>query len=109
MKFGKRKQQLYTSRCRFSSRISVGFWVLPAASMKVTVFWDVAPCSLVEIDRCFRGIALMMEAVSTSETSVNFYQTTWRNIAEDSHLHLGFRPLGLYSSFCFDILFIFIL
>jgi hypothetical protein len=38
----------------------------------------------------FRGaccwvIALMMEAVITSETSVNFYQTTWRNIPEDSH------------------------
>jgi hypothetical protein len=32
-------------------------------------------------------IALMMEAVSTSETSVSFYQTTRRNIAEDSHLH----------------------
>jgi hypothetical protein len=31
-------------------------------------------------------IALMMEAVSTSETSVNFYQTTWRYITEDSHL-----------------------
>jgi hypothetical protein len=29
----------------------------------------------------------MMEAVSTSEMSVNFYQTTWRNIPEDSHLH----------------------
>jgi hypothetical protein len=28
-----------------------------------------------------------MEAVSTSETSVNFYQTTWRNIPEESHLH----------------------
>jgi hypothetical protein len=28
-------------------------------------------------------IALMMEAVSTFETSVNFYQTTRRNIPED--------------------------
>jgi hypothetical protein len=26
-----------------------------AASMKITVFWDVAPCSLVKIDRRFRG------------------------------------------------------
>jgi hypothetical protein len=32
-------------------------------------------------------IALMMEAASTSETSVNFYQTTRRNIPEDNHLH----------------------
>jgi hypothetical protein len=35
--------------------------------MKITIFWDVVPCSLVQIDRRF--IALMMEAVSTSETS----------------------------------------
>jgi hypothetical protein len=32
-------------------------------------------------------IALMMEKASTSETSVNFYQTTLCNIPEDSHLH----------------------
>jgi hypothetical protein len=31
-------------------------------------------------------IALMMEAESTSETSVNTYQTTRRNIPKDSHL-----------------------
>jgi hypothetical protein len=32
-------------------------------------------------------IALMMEEVSTSETSLDFYQTTRRNIPEDSQLH----------------------
>jgi hypothetical protein len=31
--------------------------------------------------------ALMMEALSTSEMSVNFYQTKWCNIPEDSHHH----------------------
>jgi hypothetical protein len=31
-------------------------------------------------------IALMMEVPSTSETSVNFYQTTGRNKTEDRHL-----------------------
>jgi hypothetical protein len=36
-------------------------------------------------------IALMLEAASTSETSVNFYRTTRRNILEDSHLHTGRR------------------
>jgi hypothetical protein len=36
---------------------------------------------------CFnRAIALMMEAVSSSEMSVNFYQTVQHNIPEDSHL-----------------------
>jgi hypothetical protein len=33
-------------------------------------------------------IALMMEAASTSETSVNFYLTTRRNNPEDSHFQL---------------------
>jgi hypothetical protein len=53
----------------------------------MAVFWDVAPCSLVDIDRRFRessciaclAIALLMEVASTSESSVNFYQTTRRN------------------------------
>jgi ATP/ADP translocase len=31
--------------------------------------------------------ALMMEVVITSEKSVNLYQTTQRNIPENSHLH----------------------
>jgi hypothetical protein len=26
-----------------------------AASLKMTIFWDVVPCSLVEVDRRFRG------------------------------------------------------
>jgi hypothetical protein len=30
---------------------------------------------------------LMMEAASTSETLANFYQITWHNNPEDSHLH----------------------
>jgi hypothetical protein len=34
--------------------------------------------------------ALMMEAASTSETSINFCQTR-RNIPEDSHLHTRHR------------------
>jgi hypothetical protein len=29
----------------------------------------------------------IMEAARTSETSVNFYQATWRNNPEDCHLH----------------------
>jgi hypothetical protein len=33
----------------------------------------------------------MIEAVSTSETSVSFYQTTWRNIPEESHLPVRIR------------------
>jgi hypothetical protein len=44
--------------------------------------WVIAPCNLVEV-----LIALIMEAASTSETSVNFYQTIWRNNPGDIHLH----------------------
>jgi hypothetical protein len=36
-------------------------------------------------------IALMMEAASASETSVNFDQTAWRYNPEDSHLHTPHR------------------
>jgi hypothetical protein len=65
----------------------------------MTVFWDVAAYSLVEINRRFQGcllspssgridllIALMMETVSSSETSVSI-QTTRRSIPKDSYLH----------------------
>jgi hypothetical protein len=58
-------------------------------------------------------IALMIEAASTSETLVNFYQTTWRNNPEDSNLQ-GWKCLrkmkdknnnvyitcSLHKSFC---------
>jgi hypothetical protein len=36
-------------------------------------------------------MALMMEAVRTSETSVNFNMTTWRYIPGDSRLHSRHR------------------
>jgi hypothetical protein len=33
------------------------------------------------------SIIMAMEAASASETSANFYKSTWRNSLEDSHLH----------------------
>jgi hypothetical protein len=36
----------------------------------------------------YMAIALMMEAVSTSETSVNLCETARRSIPEDSHLQV---------------------
>jgi hypothetical protein len=39
-----------------------------------------------------KAIALMIEAAGTSEMSVNFYQTTRRNIPEDCHIR-NFVPL----------------
>lgn len=35
--------------------------------------------------------ALMLEPVTTSETSVNFNQSTRRNILYNNHLHIGRR------------------
>jgi hypothetical protein len=46
--------------------------------MKRAVLWVVASI--------IRAIFLMLEVESTSETSVNFYQTTRRNNPEDSYL-----------------------
>jgi hypothetical protein len=45
----------------------------------------------------------MMEAENSSETSVNFYQTTRRNNPEDSHLHTRRRE-NLKSHILFDII-----
>jgi hypothetical protein len=71
---------------------------------KTAVFWVVAPCSLVEIYQRFRGRALMMEAARTSETLVNFYQTTRRYNPEDSHLRTHRREnLKSYTVFHLDL------
>jgi hypothetical protein len=58
--------------------------------MTMAVIWIVALCSLVEVYRRFTGACFLhhqalIEAASTSETSVNFYQTTQRKNPEDSH------------------------
>jgi hypothetical protein len=45
-------------------------------------------CLLSPLSGLWVLIALILEAASTSETSVNFYQTTRRSNPEDSHLHL---------------------
>jgi hypothetical protein len=61
------------------------------STLKMTVFWDVAPCSLVEVYECLRGAYCVHhqgdEATSTTEKLVKFYQTAWCRIPEDSHLH----------------------
>jgi hypothetical protein len=45
----------------------VRFQVLTAASMKMTVFWVVAPCSLVEVYRRLRGACCLMIVTDVSE------------------------------------------
>jgi hypothetical protein len=52
--------------------------------------------------------ALMMEAASTSETSINFHQTTRRNNTEDIHLHTR-RSENLKSRLVKELLIFFFL
>jgi hypothetical protein len=61
-----------------------------ANRLTMTVFWDVTQCGLVDTDRRFRVAYCLhhkTDAVSSTETSVNIYQTTRCNVAEDSHLY----------------------
>jgi hypothetical protein len=84
---------------------NIHFFCLPI--FKMTVLWVVAPCSLVKFYRRFRRVCclhhqgddLMIEAASTSEASVIFYQTTRRDNPEDSHLHIRRRE-NLKSHLC---------
>jgi hypothetical protein len=77
--------------------LKIRFEVLTATSMKMTVFWDVAPCSRIDIDWRF-GWAyclhhhgffnfLMRKVVRSSGKSVNIYHTTGCYIPEDNNLH----------------------
>jgi hypothetical protein len=65
----------------------VRFQVLTAASMKMTAFWNTAPCSLVEVDRRFRGAYCLHQG--TSETFVYFNETTRSCIPESCPFNLA--------------------
>lgn len=57
--------QWYAIRNRHSSILQnltlhyVGFQVPRVAGMKTTTFWDIAQCSLAEVDRHFRGVCCL--------------------------------------------------
>jgi hypothetical protein len=64
--------------------------------MNMTAFWDVALCSLVGSRATFKRcvlppslIALMMEAMGTSETSVYFNEATQHYTPEGCHIHVS--------------------
>jgi hypothetical protein len=50
------------------------------ASMKMTVFWDTVPCSLVEIDPTFLKHLMPPSAGHHTEMLVNFHQTARHNV-----------------------------
>jgi hypothetical protein len=62
----------------------VRFHVFTAARMKMTAFWDIATCILVEVDL----MTLVMQAVSIAETSVYLYETTRHTIPEGYHFQV---------------------
>jgi hypothetical protein len=82
------------------SRLESVHWLpKPRLLLKTTVFWDVgwrfttllrwrqyASLKYQYISTWLQG-ALINEVVSTSETSVNFYQTTRRNSLEGHRIH----------------------
>jgi hypothetical protein len=76
--------------------------------MKRETFWDIGPCGLVEVDRRFRG-AYWMVVLHACETSVNFYETTRRNVTEGCHprtrrrQNLESQSLGQIRSRCVSI------
>jgi hypothetical protein len=80
----------------------VRFQVLTAARMEMRASWDIAQCSLFEVEEHFRGayssfIRAMIEAVHTSETLVYFNEAALRYYLKKSY-HLQ-NISGLMSSF----------
>jgi hypothetical protein len=65
--------------------------------LNMAVFWAAAPCSVVTVYRRFRVLfCFCHQAVSTSYTSVNSYQSTRRYNPEDGH-HRTHRHENLKS------------
>jgi hypothetical protein len=67
--------------------MTLTFQIFTAMNMKMTVIRDAAPCCLIKTERRFRDYFLHNTDHQTSETSVIFYQTTWRDIPWHSHFH----------------------
>jgi hypothetical protein len=58
--------------------------------MKMTAFWDMAPCSLVAVDRRFRGAYLLHHP-----RPENGAERTQRNISEGYHIHCIYSQMLL--------------
>jgi hypothetical protein len=62
--------------------------LLPWCDHANNIWWEVQFLKILLLHfspAIIRAIALMIEVVITSETSVNFYKTIWHNIPEDNH------------------------
>jgi hypothetical protein len=67
--------ELLESFPEFNVFLKLIIQVLTAANMKVTAFWHMAPCRIVEVDRRFRGAYCLPSS------------GRWRHISEHCHLH----------------------
>jgi hypothetical protein len=90
-------QLLYSFTCHsLIFWYKVRFQVFPVAPMRITVFWHVTLCSLIECYQHCGGTCCLhllgMEAASTSETSVKIYHTKQHHIQDNSKVlvHLLF-------------------
>jgi hypothetical protein len=62
------------------------------SKLKMTVFWDIAPCSFVEVGRRFRGAYCFNRRPDCGGSKDlwnvgKLYENTWWYIPNDSHLH----------------------
>jgi len=60
--------------------------------MKVTVFWDMTPHSLIDLYQCSEEPNLMKEAARSSETMAHTYHVAFDNITENVYLHYVVCP-----------------
>jgi hypothetical protein len=60
--------------------------------MKVKVFWDMIPCSLIDLYQCSEKPNLVMEAAGSSETITHIYHIAFDNITENVYLHYVVCP-----------------
>jgi hypothetical protein len=93
------------NRCLFWKSYNMGFEVLTPVGMKISIFWDITPCSLLKVNRRYGETSPPSSGsnkpskipphsasqllLRSSETSVHFHQTTRRYIPEDITLHVN--------------------
>jgi hypothetical protein len=68
--------------CSYKRGNKISGYIKSENFLKIRTLWDAAPCSL---------IAMMIEAVRISETSVNSNETTRLYIPEGSNFHIRRR------------------